>query len=180
MFSYFIDKYECRKDATGTANDANNDSSSSGANEENKTITVKITISSDGNDTAEKVTATDQNTTTTSTTTTANDETTAAVAAAPATVDVTKWTEIQRKVSKFIENNYFQLFVTAIILVASVTLVTKASIDTILINFVGGVVVHCDVTECAAYHVFNSFPSPFLSLALSTCLVFFLLFSSNF
>lgn len=43
--------------------------------------------------------------------------------------------------SKFNENDYFQLFVTAIILVASVTLVTKASIDTIiiLINFVGGV-----------------------------------------
>lgn len=101
-------------------NDATNDSLSSGDNDENKTITVNITISTDGNDTGEKVTATEPSTAT------ETDETTAATA--PATIDATKWTEIQRKVSKFNENDYFQLFVAAIILVASVTLVTKASI----------------------------------------------------
>lgn len=119
-FSQNIDKYERGQVKTGTASDATNDSLSSGDNDENKTITVNITISTDGNDTGEKVTVTDPNTAA------ETDETTAATV--PATIDATKWTEIQRKVSKFNENDYFQLFVAAIILVASVTLVTKASI----------------------------------------------------
>lgn len=117
-----IDKYERRRVVkSGTAtNDANADSSSSTEIDENKTITVNITISSDGNDTAEKVTVTHPNVTET-------DD----MAAATTTIVATKWTEIQRKVSEFNENNYFQHFVTVIILVASVTLVTMASIDTI-------------------------------------------------
>lgn len=145
VFSRKIDKYERRRDVSEAANEANNDSSSSGDNGENKTITVNITISSDGNDTVEKVTATIP--TTTATTTTAAANTTRDTDETTATVDATKWTEIQRKVSKFNENDYYQLFVTAIILVASVTLVTKACIDTILIDFGVRCSLNCDMCD---------------------------------
>lgn len=95
-------------------------------------------MSSGGNDTVDKVTATNPKTATTTATDSDVATATAAAIGAPATIDATERTELQRIVSKFIENKYFQLFVTAIILVASVSLVTMASfIHTILIYFVG-------------------------------------------